>query len=271
MKPFEPYRYIIASPPYNPCSGGVRQLHYLAFLLHSLNIPVAMMVPCYFVPWMPVVRVAREGDIAVYADITVDNPLRAKRIVHYALGVLEGGWKTQGGPVIPQTECVLFGMASMRFQPLEILARSQAHCAQRLTEENLAFIPCVTEGEWLFPESPRTIENLLYRGNQSWPQPPKTDPPYIFIPSVPATGRMEHRMRTLSLLRRARTLYTQDHHTVLEAEAFLCGCRVMQVREEGVIKSGITLEQARAQVCRPFEDLPLGVAWHRKVERHFSK
>jgi hypothetical protein len=271
MSAFEPYRYIICSPPYNPCSGGPRQLHYLAFLLQAVNIPVAMTVPCWFVPDMPVVMAAREGDIGVYSDLTVTNPLQAKRVVRYALGLLDGGWKVRGGPLIPKSECILFGMASMRFHSAEILAHSQAHCEQELTEANLAFIPCITEREWLFAETPKTIENVLYQGYKSWPYPPETASPCVVIPPVPATEQMRHRMRTLALLRRARTFYTQDHYTVMEAEALLCGCRVMRVKEQGACESVITQEQARAQVCRPSEDAPLGIVWHKKVERHFSK
>ena len=195
-------RYIIQSPPYNPCSGGVRQLHYLAALLHSINQSVAMTVPNFFCPFLPVIKLAETiGDIAVYPEIYPNNRLGAWRVVHYALGFLGNLYRKAGGTGIPNNELLMLGMASMRDKPGFLLAEAAHYYAGPLNHSNLCFLPCVSDGEWLYPET-KTLKNLCYRGNKTCPDlPDLPDGGVTLVP--PSDGSFSHRMRTLALLRRA--------------------------------------------------------------------
>jgi len=260
------FRYVIASPKFNPCSGGIRQLHYLAALLHSIGLTVAMTTRCHYCPTLPVVTQATPNDIAIYPDIYPGNRLNAHRVVRYMLGLLGNLYTKAGGGRIPEAELVLLGMASLRDQPARLLLEAQSVCDSELTEENLLFLPCVSEREWLYPDY-KELAAVVYYGHQTCQQAPEI-PGAIRIDERPGPDAWSQRMRTLALLRAAANFYTMDHFTVMEGEAALCGCQVYKVfgardfRRQQPYLPGLLMD--------PQGDRELALRFHLTACRHFG-
>ncbi len=250
---------------YNSCCAGIRVMHYLAALLRSADIPVAVTAPCFYNPTIPVRQQALPGDIAVYPDASRGNRHGAGRICRYMLYYAYGCF---GGDRIAKDECAIV-------YHRKYLANVQAHCDHPLTEDDIINIP-ILDDEWCFPE-PKTIENVLYVGKAGAKALPKMEcaliPPANFSQDKGAAEAAQFaHMTTLALLRKAKNFYTLDLSTLMACEAALCGCKVFLVRDANTFEeqAGL-LEVAREQVMSPERDVALARKFADKVHRFFGK
>lgn len=238
-------------------------MHYLPTLLSAIGREVAVTTPCYWAPRLPVIGQCQSGDVAVYPDITPDNPLGAERVVRYMLYFWRGYFKANGGPdQIPDTDCVIVYHETYREE-------IQAHYNQSLRAQDVVCLPHV-EMDWCFPGS-KSIENLLYAGKQTVTQAPD-GLEYTRIPDRSAyPDGMTSRMSTLQLLRAGRNLYTQDHFSVIEAEALLCGCKPFRVTADGGIEPSKVTE-SDAESCRmsPNRDIYTAEKFDNQVRKFFN-
>jgi GT2 family glycosyltransferase/tetratricopeptide (TPR) repeat protein len=249
---------------YNDCCAGIRVMHYLAALLHSAGIPVAVTSPCFFNPAIPVRQLALPDDLVVYPDASRGNRHGARRICRYMLYYADGCF---GGDRIARDEC------AMVYHP-KYFANIQDHCDHPLTGEDIVTLP-VLDKEWCFPE-PKTIENVLYLGkggNKPLPQIPHVlIPPASFAPNR-GTARSDHdaHMRTLATLRRAKNFYTLDESTLMSCEAALCGCKVFYVRDaQTFVEQTGKLEKAREEIMSPERDVALAQKFAARLFQFFD-
>lgn len=233
-------RLVIATPDYNPCSGGIKVMQYLAALMRVHGVNVAATSTCYFCPDMPVVSQCGTDDIAVYPDIVSCNPLGAGWAIRYMLFFASAYYH---GPTVPPTEPVMVYMQDY----LDDVGR---YCSFGISEADILELPNIECGEWCFPEA-KTIENVFFRGKQTCGELPELSP--IVELAISEPNQFYRRQKTLELLRRTKNFYTMDHYTVLEQEAQLCGCNVFRV--QGKSRFEPVTWNAKQRLMRPGEDV----------------
>lgn len=221
-------------------------MHYLAALINASGAKVAVTSPCFWAPSIPVVSSAQRDDIAIYPDSIPGNPLGAGSAIRWMLYFAGAHYTRLGGVRIPKSEYVLVYMRDY----LEEVGR---YCEQPPTESDILEVPNI-ESAWCFPET-KTVESVLFRGKRTCSIEPKLD--FIEIPNASEfPNRSDLRHATLQLLRKTRNVYTMDHHTVLEQEAILCGCKVWRVMgETDFAPSPWTEPEARSRLMNPPQDI----------------
>jgi GT2 family glycosyltransferase/tetratricopeptide (TPR) repeat protein/glycosyltransferase involved in cell wall biosynthesis len=263
MRPLSPL--LVNTYAYDSCSAGVRTMHYLAALLHSADIPVAVTTPCFYNPAIPVRARALPGDIAVYPDASRGNLAGAERICRYMLYYASAYF---GGDRIAKDEC------AMVYHP-DYLADVQAHCDHPVTEDDIIAFP-ILDAEWCFPEA-KTIENALYAGKGAGKALPSMD--YMLIPAAnspqnrgaPYADHYAH-MRTLAILRKAKNFYSLDTHTLMACEAALCGCKVFLVKDAHTCEEQTDiLALTHKFVMAPKKDMALARKFADRVYQFFAQ
>jgi hypothetical protein len=254
-------RFVIAIPPYDPCSGGVRVMHYLPALLSSSGAQVATTSQCFYSPAIPIESECREGDIAIYPDIEPGNPLKAKMVCRYMLYFASEHYARMGGTNIPKTEMVLVYMK-------DFLADIALRCESAISEADIFEIPNI-ESSWCFAED-KTIPALLFEGKRTC-----KDLPVAWMHRVPSPADIPNRWAlrnyTLQLLRRSESVYTMDHYTVLEQESVLCGCRTFRVVGKDMFEpSPWTHDECERRLMIPKRDFVLGDVFVARAKRFFN-
>jgi tetratricopeptide (TPR) repeat protein len=255
---------LVRTHNYDSCSAGVRVMHYLAALLHSVNVPVAVTSPCFFNPTIPVRPQALPDDIVVYPDACPGNGNGARRVCRYMLYHAEAYF---GGGQITKEECAIVYLR-------DYLAGVQAHCYHLVTEDDIITIP-ILDAQWCFPEA-KTIENVLYVGKGAGKPLPKID--YMLVPAANApqnrgSAYADHyaHMRTLAMLRKAKNFYTLDAKTLMSCEAALCGCKVFVVQDADTLEEQTNIiEEAQKHVMCPDRDMDLARRFADNVYRFFK-
>ena len=254
-------RFVIHMPDYDPCSGGVRVMHYLAALLESIGADVASTAKCFWSPMIPLENRCGPDDIAVYPDIEPGNPLGAKRVIRYMLYFASAHYKRLGGVGIPKSELVFVYMNDF----MEDIGK---FCESKPDKDSILELPNI-ETSWCFSEE-KIIPALLFEGKKNCADIPNIE--FVRIPSpsdIP--NRWLLRNTTLQVLRKSSVLYTMDHYTVLEQEAMLCGCDVMRVVGlNKFVKSPWTEEESRSRVMNPERDRALAWKFVKKASEFFS-
>lgn len=234
-------RLVFSNHGYDPCSGGVKALHYLQALIHSSGIPVAGTYPCFFDPLIPVVAKCQPDDIAVYPDVDDGNPLEADRIVRYLLY-----FPRLPNYRIPRTDCVILYMDTYRKE-------CEACYDGRIWPDALVEVPNIEAADWCYPEE-KSIKNVLYTGKENCKEKP--DITYQPMPDLSDPDRWKLRYSSLALLRRSANFYTMDHHTVMDREAVMCGCNVFHVHGGRDFRE--VHPDIESRIMRPQNDLALG-------------
>lgn len=186
-------------------------MNYLPAMIHSIGHPVAVTSKCFYNPLLPVVGQCEADDIVVYPEIVAGNPRSGKRVVRYLL-------------YFPPHRYTDLNDCPVVYMP-DFMAKCRAACDMPIGDDDIVELPNISYPEWCFPEA-KTIEAVLFTGKRNCNEEPEI-PGIIYIQGE--GDLWFQRQRTLSLLRRARALYTMDHYTVLEHEAVLCGCKVFKV------------------------------------------
>jgi len=254
-------RFVIHMPDYDPCSGGVRVMHYLAALLDSVGAKVATTARCFFSPLIRLENRCGPGDIAVYPDIEPGNPLQAERVIRYLLYFASAHYARHGGVGIPKSELVFVYMQ-------DFLADAAAHCEGPVSDADLLELPNI-ESAWCYSEK-KTIPRLLFEGKRNCAEIP--DGEFERVPSPSDLSNRWHlRHATLQLLRKSDALYTMDHYTVLEQEAMLCGCRVLRVTGKNQFApTPWTRSQCLARRMNPVRDAKLAEWFVARAVKFFN-
>lgn len=242
-------RIVVNNYPYDPCSGGIKVLQYLTFLLDMVGVPTAGTSPCFFNPLIPVVDKCGPDDICVYPDVVEGNPLGAQRIVRYLLFFPRHR--------VAANEC-----------PIVYMPEYLESCRQRsdapIGNDDVVELPNIEAAPWCFPEG-KTVENVLYTGKEICKELP--DISYVNMPNLGDQDRFRLRYSCLALLRRARNFYTTDHFTVMEHEAFLCGCKVFKVHGKSDFRE--QHPNANSRIMRPMSDQFLAEKFSSIVNKFF--
>jgi len=256
---------------FSAASAGSRLTHYLPALMFAAGIPVATTELCHYNPTVPVQSHPSDETIVVYPECIRGNPLGAKRTVRYF-----GYWPTVffGGDMVQKDECAILFLG-------DYLEEARRHCQHSLEMEDVITIPCI-DPVWVFPEQ-KTIKNLLFSGYppkrivQCVPDlevpcvtlPPR-ESPQEFDPRV--TDHWTAHQRTLAILRRAENVYTQDHISMLNEEAALCGCNVFQVHgPKTFIPVENAAEKASKFVMNPAQDVAIAKRFANRVYKFFGE
>lgn len=250
-------RLVCSLPPYDPCSGGIRVMHYLAFVLHQAGANVAVNTRCFYDPSVPMVEKIEPEDIGVYPDIEPGNPMATPYAMRWMLYFASAHYKNHGGTRVPAQEMTLVYMSTY-------LEDVKLHCDYEVGEKDLFELPNIECPEWLYPEK-KTVENVLFTGKRHCGEMPELD--YVLMPSREQyLGRWPLRYASISMLRKAKRLYTMDHHTVLEQEAQLCGCEVYRVHGKNDFRRQ-EWEHPEQRLMRPREDAHYGQdLWERALK-----
>lgn len=202
--------YVIYTPKYC-ASNGVRVLFKLADeLIKRGNNVYLFSEPSQGKDYKYINKLTKQlknNAVIVYPEIVFGNPLGAKKVVRYILyypGV-------NGGDTKFDENEMLFTFNSEYYKNADLLSISTMDTSLFYCDETSKDINCYfinKGGKWKeIPEFKDFVEiNMFY----------------------PAT-----RDELAKLLRRTKTLYSYDRHTLLAEEAHACGCEVKYVTEDG--------------------------------------
>lgn len=152
-------------------------------------------------------RYLRDNAVVVYPEIVLKNPLNAKNVVRYVLyypGV-------NGGDKYYDKNELVFTFNREYYEKADLLPISTMDTSLFYKDDTVKDINCYfvnKGGKWKeIPEFKDFAEiNMLYPSS---------------------------RKELADLLRRTKTLYSYDRHTLLAEEAYACGCNVKYVTESG--------------------------------------
>lgn len=245
-------RLVIDNHGWHPCSGGIRVLNYLASLCAAAGANIAVTYECYYNPLLPVVASCSPGDIILYPEIVPGNPRGGSHIIRYLL-------------YFPPYRVAPGEMPLVYRHDFMDGCRAMSDVA--IPDDAILELPNIDHPEWLFPE-PKTVSAVLFVGKRNCPERPNI-PGLLEIAGHP--DLWFQRQRSMALLRRATHFYTQDHYTVLQQEALLCGCQSWVVKGTDTFEpTPWTIEQARAHLMIPDRDVALARQFLARVEQFFG-
>ena len=195
-------RYVIAAPPYQHTSAGIRVLYDLQKWLVRAGWDAMV---CTWFPGYPVE--AFKDDIVIYPEVAPGNLLKARRVVRYILNI--PGKLGNGEKVYAQSELLV--AYNEQLAPYADGFMLQVPSVEPFFHKNGAI----------------RDKDAMYvgKGRNLGMHPTSC----VEITKIfPAT-----RTELADFLRTVRILYSYDNFTMLAYEADLCGCRVVIIGPEG--------------------------------------
>ena len=203
--------YIIVALKYSK-SNGIRTLYRLADALVSRGYNAYMFAPasdeinCNFLT--KITKAMKQNAIVVYPELIYGNPLNFNNVVRYVLyypGKL-------GGEKKYNSQELIITFSSMYYQNVPVLS-----------------IPCLDKNIFYKDDSIKKDIDcyFVYKGGK-WKKIEEFKNMVEINKNYPAK-----RQDLGDLLRRTKTLYSYDDHSLLLDEAIECGCKVKIVRQDG--------------------------------------
>jgi hypothetical protein len=200
--------------PRDERSGGMRAIYHLVHLLQHGGYDVR------------IGERPRPFEVVVDPDNMPGNVTHAARVVRYMCyfaGAAGHGYND--GHRIPAGQCVILYHEDYR-------AEVSTFCDGPMPPDNVVTVPSIETG--LFYPEAKAVDKLLYVGKAHTP----FHPSWWRGVAVVTKDNMD-RKAFATMLRRARNLYSLDHHTVVVYEAALAGCQPWYVYEDRA-EPGIT-------------------------------
>jgi hypothetical protein len=197
-------RYVIAAPPFQHNSAGIRVLYELQKWLIRAGLDA---IVCTWFEGYPVDQFA--DDIVIYPEVAPGNLLKAKRVIRYILnepGKLGHGEKT--------------------YAPNEVLVAYNKELASYSNGVMLQ-VPS-TEPFFHANNCEKTVNAVFVGKGQDLGLHPADC--VAITKAYPATRR-----EVAHLLRAVKTLYLYDDFSMIAHEARLCGCEAKLIRRDGTI------------------------------------
>lgn len=189
-------------------SGGMRAVYYLHDTLLKAGYDVFLEGPL------------KDSDVVIVTDNQPQNRYGACRVCRFMCYFAHArGIGYHNGRRIPADQCVIVYHE-------DYLADIAAHYDGVLTDANVVTVPSIEPG--LFVPEEKTIEKVVYIGKGQFENSEEWDG----APIVPKGSMFAglKRAEYAALIRRAKNLYSCDHHTVAVHEAALAGCQAWYVR-----------------------------------------
>lgn len=197
-------RYVVAAPPFEHNSAGIRVLYELQKWLVRAGLDA---IVCTWSPNYPVDQFA--DDIVIYPEVAPGNLLKARRVIRYVLNV--PGKLGYGEKVYAENE---------------VLIAYNQHLAPYAN--GLVLQVPSTEPFFNATNCVKTVDAMYVGKGQNLGLHPSD---CVAITSTyPST-----RKAMAQLLRSVKTLYTYDDFSMIVPEAQLCGCIVKLIRKDGQI------------------------------------
>ena len=202
--------YVIYAPKYC-ASNGVRVLFKLADELikrgHNVYLFSEPSQGKDYKYINKLTKQLRNNAVIVYPEIVFGNPLNAKKVVRYVLyypGVNGGDAKFDENEMI-------FTFSSEYYKNADLLSISTMDLSLFYRDD-----------------TPKDINCYFINKGGKWKEIPEFKDFVEINMSYPST-----REELANLLKRTKTLYSYDRHTLLAEEAYACGCEVKFVLENG--------------------------------------
>ena len=198
-------RVVIAAPPYQHNSAGIRVLYNLQRWLVCAGVDAMV---CTWFQGYPVEQF--RNDIVIYPEVAPGNLLRAKRVVRYILN-------TPGK----------LGHGESSYAPEEVLVAYNRQLAP-YADGVVLQVPVVEEYFNAQGDSQRTNDAFYVgKGKNLCVHP---DHCVEITKTYPET-----RLAMAAFLKTVDTLYTYDDFTMLAIEAQLCGCKIQVIKPDASI------------------------------------
>lgn len=202
--------YVIVAPKYSK-SNGVRTLYLLAQELEKKGYRAFVFAPktnevdCQFIN--RVTKNMQKNAIVVYPETVFGNPLAFDNVVRYILYYPQklGGTKN--------------------FNKNELLI---TYSKEYYSDAEELFFPCLDKKLFYADDTKKDVDCYFVYKKGKWRDIKEFDSMIEINAKFP-----EKREDLASLLRRTKTLYSYDDHTLLLDEAYACGCKVKIVTESG--------------------------------------
>lgn len=202
--------YVIYTPKY-AASNGIRVLYKLADELIKRGCNVFLFSePSEGKDYQYINKLTKElkdNAVVIYPEVIFGNPLNAKKVVRYVLyypGI-------NGGDSYYDKNDMIFTFNNEYYENADLLSISTMDRSLFYKDNTPKDINCYfvnKGGKWKEIQEFKNFVEI----NMSYP---------------------ETREELANLLRRTKTLYSYDRHTLLTEEAFACGCDVKYVTEDG--------------------------------------
>lgn len=201
---------LIQSPSYVAGSGGIRVLHYLGYLCHTLGHRVKMTCETLNPLWG---NYSRESDKYYIRIIPEIYPVTFQDGIHTVRWVLYFPGKLCNGPThYPDHEYVV------------AYHRAYVDATQKATNQKsvkVFFLPYM-DMCGMNDDIPRENIGAVWHGKGPIIEPPEIKGLPIITRTWPSP-----RFKLIQFLKSTMTIYSFDKFTALNAEALLCGCNVM--------------------------------------------
>lgn len=197
-------RYVIAAPPFQHNSAGIRVLYELQKWLVRAGEDA---IVCTWSPDYPIEQFA--DDIVIYPEVAPGNLLKAKRVIRYILNV--------PGKL---------GHGENQYDKNEILVAYNKDLAP-YSNGAILQVPS-TEGFFHARGAVKTLDAYFVGKGQDLGKHPADC--IAITKEFPATRR-----EVAALLRSVKTLYMYDDFSMIAHEAELCGCEVKLIQRDGQI------------------------------------
>jgi hypothetical protein len=215
--------FIVWAPPYTHRSSGIRALYRLC---HHLNVGgySAAMHGVGITPdnWLtPFYNGKIDKSIVIYPEIVSGNPLKAKKVVRWVLndpGLL-------GGDSFYNPDEIVFVYDAQKLSIASIAAN------QDLGPERVLWIGLI-DPNYIYEDKDikktmiTTFKNKGLKLSRRYPLPENliAEPIENITPDLSSLGHV---------LRKTKTLYSYDHYSNILREAFISGCEVKVIGEDG--------------------------------------
>lgn len=201
---------LIQSPSYVQASGGIRVLHYLGYLCHTLGHRVKMACDILNPQWGNYSRDSNKYDLRILPEI---YPVTFKDGINTVRWVLYFPGKLCGGPTnYPDYEYVV--------SYCDAYLEACKEAANKKTVKTF-FLPYL-DMIGINDDLPRENLGVVWYGKGPMITPPEISGYPIITRSWPSP-----RFKLIHLLKSTLTLYSFDAHTAINEEALICGCDVM--------------------------------------------
>lgn len=204
-------KYIIYAPKYSK-SNGVRVLYKLRQLLEKRGYEAYIFAPfsdeALNTKYIKnITSEMKKNDIVIYPEVTTGNPLEFQNVVRY---ILYYPGKNGGESVYDEYEKE-FTFFDFYKKDTEIL-----------------YINNIDRNLFFYDGTQKDIDSyFVYKGGK-WKDLSELKDAVEINSEYP-----QKRLDLANLLRRTKTLYSYDRHTILLDEALLCGCTVKIITEDG--------------------------------------
>lgn len=252
--------YVIWAPDYTPSSGGVRVLHHLCHYLNTTGrkayVTTLVRNPDYIEPYSEMIPAVVDDLIAVYPEIAIGNPLKAKVVARWVLN--EPG--RLGGETDYDKNEIIFPFCKL-------------YDKWNLPEERMLYLPDLDLNLY-YDTGEKRKGRVVYVGKGN------NEEELEETINLPHLGNEPTKERA-DILRRSELMFCYDNLTAMTTAARLCGCPVCLIPDKSIEKErllmnpdgvdGVAFGTEEIETVKDFDSAKVKERYEKNIKDFFYK